>query len=795
MIKRDGDLSRISSKPKFIAKFLPKPNFSNKKAQVTVFIIIGIIILFTFAGIMYFTKTFTKQSLIAAEEPALAEIPSEFQPIQIYTDSCLTQIGKKALLILGEQGGYINPALIGKYSAANPTDADGLDLEPLKVPFWHYNSKPNQNLEVGYSSLQPKLYAKEDPEMSIESQLSRFVEEKLDDCLKDYTAFADQGFQVEIENKEAKEVIVAVGESSVNFWLKMQIKAQKGDAEQEIDQFYVKLPVKLKQYYEVANQITQVEREHQFLESQAQDLIATFSAVDSEKLPPTEAVTFDAVPTAIWAEEDVKLKFKELLASYVPMLRYLGSSNFYRYDYGQSTPNAAAVTDLSDLYQKNYDNMILPLELGQSLNLNFDYFSWEPYFNLNDKGGAILPSSFSANFWKLNFNTNHYYTTYDVSYPVLITINDPEALQGAGYKFVFALEANLRNNEIVQSGDVLSAPIAAVSQSMACDEDKRNTELIKTIVVDSFSKEPVEAVQIGFSLPGFDDCILGTTDSSGEFASEYPAVYGGVGSYIKPEYLTNFYPVDTYQYKKSPGIIGYAVAGLPEKVIELHRYKTIPVKVKKKSLEKCISGDCYAQGLFGSSEGAIESYTPQMLDSKHSWVFNGAAKTLSEKETATIMLKRIGDLNPRIFNDDFAATAVVSGDQSVETELVPGIYEVNALLTNENQLVIPTEERCTGGVLEAVACWDSDGCCFTYEENVLDQYLSGQLLWNDQKSYLTITPEQLYGAKELTFYVLDFNLASVPEKAHYRVMEDLGMMGKMGNFSRDLRESLEPKFS
>lgn len=767
-----------------------------KKAQVTIFIIIGIVILFAFAGILYFTKNVVKEGLTAEGEPIITSVPQEFQPVQTFTENCLNQLGKKGLLILGQQGGYISPNLVGKYSSSNPTETDGINLEPINVPYWHYNKNPNADNKIIFSSLKPKLYAKEDSAMSIESQLSRFVKEKLDGCLKNYSAFEDQGFNFVLP--KSKEVEVKVADGTVNFWLKMPVTAKKGEAEASLDQFYVKVPLNLKLYYQVADEITQVEQNYSFLELQALDLIATYSATDINKLPPTEAVTFDLISSVSWSEADIKEKMKRLLISNVPMLRYLGSDNFYRYEYKPSA-TAAVVTDLSELYQKNYDNTILPLELGTGLETSFDYFGWEPYFDLADKNGIIKPSDYAAQFWILNFHTQQYRSSYDISYPVLITLRDPKALNGESYSFVFALESNLRNSQAVKDGETVPAPIIPTAKSMVCDESKKTTELVKTIVVDSFTKEPLEAVQIGFSIPNQDDCMMGLTDTNGEFESKYPPVYGGVGSYFKEGYLNSFYPIDTYSYKKNPGIIGYALSGYPQKAISLNKIKAVNITVKKKNLEKCIGNKCFTQSLFGSPEDSVYSYQPEMLDSKHSWVFINQPKALGEKETATLILRRVGDLEPLVKSDDFVATVNIKGNSQgnalAEINLVPGMYEVTALITDEQELLIPKEERCTGGVMESLACWDSDGCCFTFDENKFDKMLIGQLAWDIPKTYMKITPEQLYGSSQITFNVLSFNLAGVPQEAHKRVMEDLQVMGMLGNLSQQLRASLEPNYS
>lgn len=764
---------------------------SSKRGQVTIFIIVGIILVFTFAAILYFTQLSTKSKLSAEGEPVLAEVPQTFMPLNVYTENCLSQIGKRGLLILGQQGGYIHPELLGEYSANNPTESPGVNLEPAKIPYWHYAPNPNTASEIAFSSLQPKLRYADDPELSVEAQLGRYVNERLSACVGSYNPFTEQGFTIAINS--VPETEVKVGENSVNFLLAMEVDAAKGEATHTFEQFYVKIPLRFKHYYEVAEEVTQTEVNYSFLERQALDLISTYSAVDSDKLPPTEAVTFDLIPTAYWTEADVKEKVKGMLVSHVPLLRYLGATNFYRYDY---LPSEEAVLDLRDLYQKNYDNMIIPLEKGNDVEVNFDYFGWELYFDVNDKGGRIEPSSYGVSFSRLQFNTNHYYTTYDVSYPVLITLRDPTAFGGEGYTFVFALEVNIRNNRPVQAGQVLPPPIAAVGKSMACDERKWNTEPIRTVVVDSSNLNPLEAVQVGFSIPESADCIIGATDAHGQLESKYPAVYGGVGSFIKEDYLTSFYPIDTYNFKKQSGIMGYAVAGLSpaERVIELHPLKLINVTIKKKNIEKCINGRCYTQGLFSTNQQPLYSYQPQMLSSVHSWVFMNTPLALEESETGTLILKRVADLNPGVFSDEFTASVAVQGNSNTEVELVPGVYEVQGLLTSEKEVIIPEEERCTGGFMESVACFDTSGCCFTFDRTVLDKMLTGQLQWDTQRMYVTITPEQLYTADQLTFYIPSVNLGGVPQEEHLRVLEDLQVIGQLGNFSQQLRANLEPRF-
>src|SRR3989338_4736318 len=342
-----------------------------KSGQVTVFIIVGIVILFATAGIIYVTKTVTLTKFEDVKDPIIASVPQQFAPIQTYVEGCIRDVGKKWLVILGEQGGYIYPDVVGKFSGKDMTNGDGIELGDVKVPYWHYNKNENQNPQIQYSTLKPKLKVKDVP----------------------------------------TEVEVTVATNTVNFWLKRDVVVKKGSDATTMEEFYVKIPLQLQKYYAVAEEITGVEQNFSFLERQALDLIVTYSGVDREKLPPSEAVTFEVVPTVFWQQKLVKEDVKGLLVSYVSALRYMGANNFYRYDYlgvEGSGAGEEVVADLSELYQKNYDNMIVPLEQGVGFEINFDYFGWEPYVVINNGGGQIKPESSNVHFNILNFQMQHY---------------------------------------------------------------------------------------------------------------------------------------------------------------------------------------------------------------------------------------------------------------------------------------------------------------------------------------------------------------------------------------------------
>jgi hypothetical protein len=814
-----------------------------KKGQVTIFIIIGIIILFVTAGVIFLTKNDVISDL-TTDQPNIASVATEFQPVQEYTQNCLEQIGERGLLILGKQGGYIYPDLVGQYSVTNPTDSDGLNLEPTKVPYWHYNIEPNSATKISLTSLQPALKG---DEMSIESQLGRYVNENIAICVDDYAVFSSQGYTFEI--KGTRSSTVTVTENSVNFILNYPIEVSLGGSSTSMDTYFVKVPLNLKHYYEIANEITQSQKDYSFLESQSLDLIQSFSSVDTNKLPPTEAVSFELIGTNYWNVPDVKEDLKQVLTSYVPMLQMYGSHNLNHYEY--------PVTDLSNLYQQNYDNMIIPLTGAEDLEVRFDYFGWELYLDMNDRNGIVTSDNiFVPGKWGIvpPFGTQRYNTVYDVSYPVLVSIDDPLAFDGQGYQFIFSLEANIRNNDRVEANEILPPAISAFSDSIACQDNQRDTKLIRSIVVDSFSKEPIEIVRVGFTIPNQDECLIGVTDNEGVLDESYPAVYGGVVNFIKEDYLTNYYPIDTYPIKDSGALVGYAVAELNEPVIEMHKFKTIDISVKKKKVGKCVTPlsceytvgtsilpvipykdiECkkskqqcfFNKGLFDLPK-PVASYSAIGSLSQYSdyYFLPGNIESLKEYEEVFLTLNRVKDVNDNVLDDDYSTVVQVVGDTKSEIRLVPGVYEVSGLVTRNKELVIPKDERSMKFPILTVDKEET----FTMEESKSEKFITGSLQWDDndwygENLYLTITPDDLYTSNELTFYMPTVDFDSIPKEIKTPVkecggfscllgvclfdgciskkvstpaivMEDQQIMGEIGNISKNVRKDLEPLFT
>ena len=68
------------------------------------------------------------------------------------------------------------------------------------------------------------------------------------------------------------------------------------------------MPVHLERIYNLATKVTDLEKEYRFLENAVINLIASFAAVDKEKLPPVTDMRFSYGSTLRWSKSNVEEK-------------------------------------------------------------------------------------------------------------------------------------------------------------------------------------------------------------------------------------------------------------------------------------------------------------------------------------------------------------------------------------------------------------------------------------------------------------------------------------------------------
>ncbi len=711
---------------------------TNKKAQVTIFMVIGLLIIV--GGTIFFYATKEAKTPSESEIKVIREeIPLEFDPIRSYADNCAYSVSVEGLRILGKQGGYISLTnkTLNKESFAlrqNPTESDAVSFtkdSELKIPYWWYlKSANNCKGSCEFASKRPELRQTEN---SIEKQLERYIDFKFEECLDNFKPFVEQGFKFAKKGKVKSDVVIAFDDVSVLVEYPIEVQAQ--DSKTEIAQFAARVPVNLERVYELSSKITNLQIKHHFLEKHVLNLMVAFSGIDKEKLPPMSDIQFKFGNSISWQKTDIKNKITGMLSAYLQLFQVDGTYNYDRNIFD------------SELKQRLYDSTILPVANNSFSNLEayFIYLDfWPVYFDLNCNGENCAPSS--ANSLLSFFGIQDYSFDYDISFPVLVEVKDSFALNGEGYSFNFFLESNIRNNRYMEGNFTPLEVLPLSERSQLCDI--RTSGNVEVKVIDSATKKAIEDAQVLYTLTG-ESCFIGTTNKDGKVVEKFPVGVGGFVNVLKESYIGKAAEFDP-QIETDDSLN-----------IELQPIYTKNIVLKKKNIVKTMQG----------------------------WQFVDSAADLSDKESAVVSLTRIGDENElELFS---AASYEGRQTEKSEIEIAPGKYFADITLMLNQRIIIPEEERCE--------CVIDLGICVRKECYKVPKIDFGEGSAEGQERFpegglklnITITPEDLQKGTVI-LYPVSIALADVPEIE--RKVEDIDQISNIEEYSTNYSAALQPTF-
>lgn len=689
--------------------------------------------------------------------PSVAQAPAEVRPVYDFISVCVESVSKDALKKIGDYGGYIDTSNF-LYNPFSPTDGDAVQFSPdsdLIVPYWWYLQSSNDCTgDCVFASMRPALQRKRGS-ISIESQIDEYVEDNLKTCLANFEAFKEQGFEVqeldeiEAETTIAKEKVYVV----VNYPLRIFRAGQSFT----VKEYLAELDVNFGRIYELASELVDLEAENSMLERFTLEMIYHFSALDEGMLPPPKDFDVKFGQGVIWFKSKTAERLQEILSSYVPLFQ-IGNTRMY-------TPILAPDQDVDgepvrdkDLYETLYNRgMIVPLEKDYGdIAARFVYLPWwKPYFDMNCEGEVCMPQSVSTMLLYLQIGLHKYDFAYDVSYPVLVEIQDPLAFNGEGYSFNFFLESNVRNNLPMPSKFDPEKNYLISANSMLCDAAQRTSGNVTIFVKDKKSGKGVDDVVVGYTC-GRESCTVGET-VDGVLVAKLPRCIGGLLSASKQDYYGRFTPLDVVNNQSIDAEI----------VLEPYRY--VDFSVKKYLLSK------------GASSWSLdkEKFVNQAQD-----------------EDTIILLKRAAGR----FDSQFSAFGEVCGmpgsmstaacgsppeDNSKNIALVPGLYSVKIYSAKyaQPEIEIPPDLRSAGsGVTRQEFYLPEDSVVF----DQANPFPSGfaEFEWN-------ITAEQLDSGDAIEFYYIAVALDKVPKSR--RKIEDLSEIGKALQYSERYRSLLEPR--
>ncbi|MGV8172078.1 MAG: hypothetical protein ACP5OA_05280, partial [Candidatus Woesearchaeota archaeon] len=513
----------------------------NKSGQITVFIILGIIILFSVALVIYWQNSFNKvrppvQQLV---------VDDALRPVQSYVTDCLNAVSKDALIRLGQNGGYITLPNGLRVNPGKPYDSDALFFEPQVMPYWYY-MRPCEESSIGcsYPTNPPVCKSGVDcvlpykGQNSMEEQLNNYIEENIGACINDFAPFKEL---YDITSGELK-IDSQITELTVNFKMDYPLDVQILGSEfsGEIPYFYVEHDLKLKKIYQFAQEIRDAEANYTFLERHTLNLISVYSGIDSDLLPPMSGMEMFVKSKSYWIRTEVKEALMDELLPYTMLLQFANAGNA---QYIVPRSNNSKYIPFEEGF---YRGMIVKVSenLYPELDANVYYPpGTEIYLNI---GGSevIKPKSIDAGdniIMKIvGFAFNDYSFKYDLTYPVIVSIRDTEAFNGQGYTFNYAMQANIRQNVPISQ----NMTVPSISSIPTIDMEDTNLRINRQITIeayDKYTKEPLEDVLITYKC-GYEIFIGATRMNNGKaiLTDKFPfCEFGGVIVYEREGYMSS----------------------------------------------------------------------------------------------------------------------------------------------------------------------------------------------------------------------------------------------------------------
>src|SRR3989338_10583693 len=195
-----------------------------KRGQITIFIILGIVIVALFSLLfLIISKTTTE---LETQEPLL------FGPIQTFIDSCFQRTLDDGLIETGLHGGYyVVPSL--------PTESY------YSTPYYFYINK----------DISP---SKEE----IEEQLALYINGNLNSCLNNFSYFEEKGVLIE-EGEMNSEILITDTKVRADMYFPLTIKL--GKRTKEISRFTAESKVKLGRIFDFVKDLSRRQTENNAL--------------------------------------------------------------------------------------------------------------------------------------------------------------------------------------------------------------------------------------------------------------------------------------------------------------------------------------------------------------------------------------------------------------------------------------------------------------------------------------------------------------------------------------------------
>jgi len=639
----------------------------NKKAVSSVLLVaavllIGVVVVFS---ILFFQ--------VRREETRI-RAPGELAPVEDLVLMCLDEASERTFITLGQRGGLIFPSE-AMFDPSKPTEGNALAISDEDfVAYWHFMYSNN------YCTSDCSFGSMAKPLDELKEDIEEYLSYSLVSCVLERWNLGDD-FRMTIKNVPETEVFFVNRQIRVKAMFPLEVAVRADNTLRQLSDFETVVDLDFKEVYETAQKLAGYQIRTRSLEQAMLNLIWMYSDVDSAALPPQYHVSLFEFSPTYWDADYVKSFMKALMASYLNQVTVKDSKNFRSPELPETEKTVMQGSLVWDL-----DGRGSPVR-----NYEIDFFynpAWEPFVSFYPMEGFLMPETARIDTNPLMILTGiaglvKYKFNYQVSFPVLVHIKDPSAFGGDGYTFRLALEANIRNNDVLEQDGGIS--ISARTGSVLCN--KNHWAGSYEFAVQDENSEPLGGVVLFASGIG-ESCELGVTDSSGRIVTTLPAE-----SILTIEGLKQGYFVEPSTANTKVARYRHTLRAFPEKSINVNARKFV----------------------FSSRDIKNKDFSA------------GTIENIQNDETLLLIMQNAA-------NEQYVFTlsAEEGEEASGEALLVPGEYKVFAIVVHERSFVIPE------------ACKPNDLICLTKIDEISMERYPVSIFKLEDAGFFEITPEDLY---------------------------------------------------
>ena len=377
-----------------------------KKGQITLFMLLGIVILIII-GLLFFFRAQILQGLLGNQLQKTETVPEQLRPAKDSFDNCVSQIGGNGLSIIGLQGGYITIPKDNMPRGFLNQFSNSLEvISNINTAYWFYaTSNGIQKINVPTKD-------------QMKNDLNQYVKDNVDACISDQiTSLSNEGFTINKKGdiKVTSNIQYQYVELSVEYPIDVQYKGTG----KTLTNYYAKINYPLGEFYDSSIDILNNENKQYYFENKTMDILEVYEDV------PFAGQSLDCVPK-VWYTDNIEQKLKSYLRTNIGAVKVKGTidapvDNYY------NMPIDKPKTDLETnfLYTENW-----PLEL--SINGGEKILREETII-----GGSNPATKMLAGLTCLN----SYQFIYDIKYPILVQ------LKKNNYIFQYATQIIIKNNQ------------------------------------------------------------------------------------------------------------------------------------------------------------------------------------------------------------------------------------------------------------------------------------------------------------------------------------------------------------